>query len=285
MVRLEKRDDRLYFFGGTYDVRHKIKAIGGRWDADARGWWVPASKRQQAESLVAKLGGEAPAPAPAPATTQPETIYAFGTPKRTQRTNRKGDHCQRCGSWCAAGTGALIFCPEDSGCMEHHDHSGYHVQCLDAAACAAAQQQRKEERAKRAEEAKRIKATQEAAIAGYHETVKRETAGLVATWVRVELRGEETNVASLRIGTSHDLYRGAAKHDGSVVMRESVYAYDDFRETTWASQRVVDMAILRAAENSAVHFSIQKIRARLADEAQAKYVDADQRRYLELVGW
>lgn len=39
--------------GNTYPVKDSIKALGGRWDADAKGWRVPADKVAQAQALVA----------------------------------------------------------------------------------------------------------------------------------------------------------------------------------------------------------------------------------------
>ena len=39
--------------GNTYPVKDSIKALGGRWDAIAKGWRVPADKAPEAQSLVA----------------------------------------------------------------------------------------------------------------------------------------------------------------------------------------------------------------------------------------
>lgn len=39
--------------GNTYPVKDAIKAMGGRWDAAAKGWRVPADKAAQAQGLVA----------------------------------------------------------------------------------------------------------------------------------------------------------------------------------------------------------------------------------------
>lgn len=38
--------------GNTYPVKEQIKAMGGRWDADAKGWRVPADKAEEAMALV-----------------------------------------------------------------------------------------------------------------------------------------------------------------------------------------------------------------------------------------
>jgi hypothetical protein len=39
--------------GNTYPVKDSIKALGGRWDAAAKGWRVPAAQADKARSLVA----------------------------------------------------------------------------------------------------------------------------------------------------------------------------------------------------------------------------------------
>lgn len=39
--------------GNTYPVKDQIKALGGRWDADAKAWRVPADKADEARALVA----------------------------------------------------------------------------------------------------------------------------------------------------------------------------------------------------------------------------------------
>jgi hypothetical protein len=39
--------------GNTFPVKDQIKAMGGRWDGDAKGWKVPADKADAAKALVA----------------------------------------------------------------------------------------------------------------------------------------------------------------------------------------------------------------------------------------
>lgn len=51
---------RILITGNTYPVKDQIKALGGRWDANAKGWSVPADKASAARALVA--GAAAPAP-------------------------------------------------------------------------------------------------------------------------------------------------------------------------------------------------------------------------------
>lgn len=38
--------------GNTYPVKDQIKALGGRWDAAAKGWRVPTDKAAEAQALV-----------------------------------------------------------------------------------------------------------------------------------------------------------------------------------------------------------------------------------------
>jgi hypothetical protein len=39
--------------GNTYPVKDQIKALGGRWNADAKVWMVPADKAEEARKIVA----------------------------------------------------------------------------------------------------------------------------------------------------------------------------------------------------------------------------------------
>jgi hypothetical protein len=39
--------------GNTFPVKDQLRAMGGKWDADAKGWRVPADKADEARALVA----------------------------------------------------------------------------------------------------------------------------------------------------------------------------------------------------------------------------------------
>lgn len=39
--------------GNTYPVKDQLKALGAKWDADAKGWRVPTDKADQAQAIVA----------------------------------------------------------------------------------------------------------------------------------------------------------------------------------------------------------------------------------------
>jgi hypothetical protein len=38
--------------GKTFPVKEKIKSLGGKWDADVKGWRVPDDKAAEAQALV-----------------------------------------------------------------------------------------------------------------------------------------------------------------------------------------------------------------------------------------
>jgi len=46
--------------GNTYPVKDQLRALGGRWNPDARAWMVPAAKADAARALVAGAPGKAP---------------------------------------------------------------------------------------------------------------------------------------------------------------------------------------------------------------------------------
>jgi hypothetical protein len=43
--------------GNTYPVRDQLKAMGGRWDAARRGWFVPDDRAEEARALLPEGGG------------------------------------------------------------------------------------------------------------------------------------------------------------------------------------------------------------------------------------
>ncbi len=46
--------------GNTYPVKDQLKALGGKWNADAKGWNVPDDKAEQAKAIVAAAGPAKP---------------------------------------------------------------------------------------------------------------------------------------------------------------------------------------------------------------------------------
>jgi hypothetical protein len=50
--------DRVLITGNTYPVREGLKALGGTWDPQRKGWLVPADNESEARALLAPV--EAP---------------------------------------------------------------------------------------------------------------------------------------------------------------------------------------------------------------------------------
>jgi hypothetical protein len=48
--------------GKTFPVKDQIKALGGRWNAKAKGWDVPEAQADAARALVSQAGGPTSAP-------------------------------------------------------------------------------------------------------------------------------------------------------------------------------------------------------------------------------
>jgi len=57
-ITLKDEGKRLYFTGNTFPAKDQIKAIGGRWDSDAKAWWVGAALRAEAVALITEIGAE-----------------------------------------------------------------------------------------------------------------------------------------------------------------------------------------------------------------------------------
>lgn len=71
--------------GNTYPVKDALRALGGTWDAAAKGWRVPADKADAARKLLptATASKWTTAPARSPAAAR-----------------RRGDLCPECGDDC-----------------------------------------------------------------------------------------------------------------------------------------------------------------------------------------
>lgn len=88
--------------GNTYPVKDQIKALGGRWDAAAKGWRVPAAKASQAQAIVS------------------------GAPKSSPRSDSTYRRAYRPGRWtgCSCGSredahGDLIPSARNCASCEH----------------------------------------------------------------------------------------------------------------------------------------------------------------------
>lgn len=48
--------NRIAVTGNTYPVKDQLKALGARWNADAKAWMVTADKAAEAQRIVAGAG-------------------------------------------------------------------------------------------------------------------------------------------------------------------------------------------------------------------------------------
>lgn len=48
-------------YGNTYPVKEQLKALGARWDKDARVWMIDESRADEARRIVAGAGERRPA--------------------------------------------------------------------------------------------------------------------------------------------------------------------------------------------------------------------------------
>lgn len=150
-------------------------------------------------------------------------VYAgrSGGVQHASGRNRRAASCDRCGEHIAAGDGSLVRCIEDSGCMQHHDESGWHVYCLVRAECdvrraaAISAQRERVARAKRASDARRT--LRDLVAQGRYHVATQER----STWPAIR----ETISLGSRMAGSETLYLRA---DGSACYVES--SCDDYHE-------------------------------------------------------
>ncbi|CAB4144481.1 hypothetical protein UFOVP466_43 [uncultured Caudovirales phage] len=84
--------------GNTYPVKDRIKALGARWDGDAKAWMVPADKADEAAAIVAGAG---------PKTARTDTAGAY----RPTRCKVCGEAASRYGK--IYGSGECRDCYEE----------------------------------------------------------------------------------------------------------------------------------------------------------------------------
>jgi hypothetical protein len=81
--------------GNTFPVKDKLKALGGKWDADNKVWKVPDDKEQEAKAIVA-AGLPPGAAQPAKSTYRPSRCKTCGcAPTRYNPIYRSGN-CKDC---------------------------------------------------------------------------------------------------------------------------------------------------------------------------------------------
>jgi len=154
-----------------------------------------------------------------------------------QKTNQKAGYCDSCGDYLKVGQGELVYCVEDSGCMKHHDHGGWHVYCLDHARCKANKEEAKVARQKAAEEAKvkaaEKKAADEAEAAAY-KAARAVADGMVS--VSCEMADPSKLVRVREVARdnsgSYKLTLSEFTYNGVTIYREDANSHDDWR-TYW----------------------------------------------------
>lgn len=154
-----------------------------------------------------------------------------------KKTNQKSADCDACGEWLKPGQGELVYCVEDSGCMKHHDNSGWHVYCLDAVACKTNKEAAKVARLQAVEEAKikaaEKKAAEEAAIAAY-KAARAVAVGMVSVTCGM---ADPTKLVQVRVVAQdnsgfYKLTLIEYTYDGVTIYREDANGHDDWR-TNW----------------------------------------------------
>lgn len=73
--------------GNTYPVKDQLKAIGARWNAGLKAWFIDAAKAEEAQNIVAGAG---------PA--KPRTGYTGATRGYRSYGARRGGYSER--KWC-----------------------------------------------------------------------------------------------------------------------------------------------------------------------------------------
>ena len=79
--------------GNTYPVKDALRALGGRWDAAAKGWRVPVAQLAAARALV-------PAPPPRAGSVGPPVTVGV---RSARAARRAGQLCPECGDDCGGG--------------------------------------------------------------------------------------------------------------------------------------------------------------------------------------
>ena len=88
--------------GNTYPVKDQIKSLGGRWDAAAKGWRVPAAGAAKAQALVAGA---------------PKAAYR---PRANTYSANRGNYR---GNWTGCRCGSIEDVERDSDCAScQHDY-------------------------------------------------------------------------------------------------------------------------------------------------------------------
>lgn len=84
--------------GNTYPVKDRLKAIGGRWDAERKVWMVPAARIAEAHQIVATAPKGFVSGSSSSSTFRPRTCRVCGhVERRNARGYVDGDRILRSG--------------------------------------------------------------------------------------------------------------------------------------------------------------------------------------------
>lgn len=90
--------------GNTYPVKEQIKALGGKWNADAKGWTVPDNRAEEARALVASAPAKSSSHAHRGGIYDPQKFNGYGARKGGYRKAcRTGGNCSSIGSGRSCG--------------------------------------------------------------------------------------------------------------------------------------------------------------------------------------
>lgn len=82
------QENRVAITGNTYPVKDALKALGARWNADAKAWMVTADKAKEAQAIVAGAG--------------PKKAYTAASPSPYWNGTRSGGAGRRTGCSCGS---------------------------------------------------------------------------------------------------------------------------------------------------------------------------------------
>ena len=86
--------------GNTYPVKEQIKALGGRWDAESKGWNVPVEKADEVRRLVSGSPKSTPRRSnydpKRRSNYDPNRFNGYGR-KRGGFVRNQDDECELCG--------------------------------------------------------------------------------------------------------------------------------------------------------------------------------------------
>ena len=96
--------------GNTYPVKEQLKALGARWNGDAKAWMVAPDKAEQARQIVSGAG-----PKKAHSGASRYGSYATIGPRQNERMRRTG--------WTGCSCGSIEGHPRSSYCAQcQHDY-------------------------------------------------------------------------------------------------------------------------------------------------------------------